>query len=275
VSAKQVVLDVRELSVSYRARGGELTAALRGVSFDLHEREFFAVVGASGSGKSSLAKALVGLVPARGRVRVAKDGELRELDLAARRRAVQLVFQDPGASLDPRMRVGAALDEVLAAVRGLRSRDERREQALERLASVGLGPEVFDAAPRQLSGGQRQRVAIARALCVDPRVLVCDEVLSALDSPVQAQVLELLAKLRAERGLAVVFVTHDLAVARRCADRVAVLHEGAIVECGQAELFDAPRHAHTRELWAARPRWPGCDDEGRVDDRGKDRVDGR
>ncbi len=260
MSTARAVLDVRELSVSYRARGGARTAALRGVSFELREREFLAVVGASGSGKSSLAKALVGLVPASGSVRVAVDGELRELDLAARRRAVQLVFQDPGASLDPRMRVGAALDEVLAAVRGLRSRDQRREQALERLASVGLGPEVLGAAPRQLSGGQRQRVAIARALCVDPRVLVCDEVLSALDSPVQAQVLELLARLRAERGLAVLFVTHDLAVARRCADRVAVLHEGAIVECGPAELFDAPRHAHTRELWAARPRWPAHDD---------------
>jgi peptide/nickel transport system ATP-binding protein len=261
VSAQRTVLEVRDLAVSYTARRGEPTAALRGVSFELRERELLAVVGASGSGKSSLAKALVGLVPASGSVRVdvgdAGGGELRDVGLALRRRAVQLVFQDPGASLDPRMRVDAALDEVLAAVRGVRSREARRAQALELLASVGLGPETLRAAPRQLSGGQRQRVAIARALAVGPRVLVCDEVLSALDSPVQAQVLELLSRLRAERGLAVLFITHDLAVARRCADRVAVLQAGAIVECGPpAEVFGAPRHPHTRELWAARPHWP-------------------
>jgi peptide/nickel transport system ATP-binding protein len=265
LSAQRTVLEVRDLAVSYTARSGEPTAALRGVSFELRERELLAVVGASGSGKSSLAKALVGLVPASGSVRVdvGRDvegdggGELRDVGLELRRRAVQLVFQDPGASLDPRMRVDAALDEVLATVRGIRSREARRAQALELLASVGLGPETLRAAPRQLSGGQRQRVAIARALAVGPRVLVCDEVLSALDSPVQAQVLELLARLRAERGLAVLFITHDLAVARRCADRVAVLQAGAIVESGPpAELFGAPRHPHTRELWAARPHWP-------------------
>jgi len=251
-------LEVRDLSVRYPRRGDAPFEALRGVSFELHEREVLAVVGASGSGKSTLARALVGLVPYEGVIAIpGSDGALRAAPLTALRRSVQLVFQDPGASLDPRMRVGAALDEVLACVGGLRRRAERIQRVGELLTSVGLSPELTGAAPSQLSGGQRQRVAIARALAANPSVLVCDEILSALDSPVQVQVLEQLEALRRERGLSVVFITHDLAVARRCADRVCVMQRGELVEVGPASsLFDAPAHAHTRELWAARPRWP-------------------
>ncbi len=237
------LLEVRELTVRYARRGGQPLVALEGVSFELACGERLAVVGASGSGKSSLARALVGFTP--------HSGVVRLLTAARAPRPIQLVFQDAGASLNPRRRIGAVLQELLDARRA------RGEGVAQLLADVGLPPQIADAAPHQLSGGQRQRAAIARALAADPQVLVCDEILSALDAPVQVQILELLEQLVRARSLGVVFVTHDLAVARRWSDRVAVLHGGRLVELGPAAtIFDAPRHAHTRELWNARLRWP-------------------
>lgn len=237
------LLAVQGLSVRYSRRGAEPLDALQGVTFELARGEKLAVVGASGSGKSSLARALAGFTPYSGEVRFA----------AAPRapRPIQLVFQDAGASLNPRRRLGAVLQELLDARRA------QRESVDTLLSDVGLAASHRDAAPHQLSGGQRQRAAIARALAADPQVLVCDEILSALDAPVQVQILELLERLVRARGLGVVFVTHDLAVARRWADRVAVLHGGRIVELGPAaSVFDAPRSEQARELWQARLRWP-------------------
>ncbi len=237
------LLEVRELTVRYPRRGAPALTALDGVSFDLACGEKLAVVGASGSGKSSLARALLGFAPYSGVVRLVAAG--RAL------RPIQIVFQDAGASLNPRRRIGAVLQEVLDA------RGSAGESALSLLEHVGLAPQHAMAAPHQLSGGQRQRAAIARALAADPQVLVCDEILSALDAPVQVQILELVERLVRERSLGVVFVTHDLAVARRWADRVAVLQGGRIVELGPAEtVFDSPQHEHTRELWRSRLRWP-------------------
>lgn len=242
MSSSAALLSVRSLSVRYTRRHGPPFDALREVSFDLVRGEFLALVGASGSGKSSLARAVAGLTPYSGTVRLSEGGGAR---------AIQLVFQDAGASLNPRRRIGAVLDEVLAL------RQRPRPSALELLECVGLGREHLSAAPHELSGGQRQRAAIARALAAQPSVLVCDEILSALDPSVQAQILALLGELRRGRGLGVLFVTHDLAVARRCADRVGVLHAGALVELGApAQVFDAPTSAATRELWGARLRWP-------------------
>lgn len=243
-------LIVRDLEVRYARRGAADLIALRGVSFELSRGEFLAVVGASGSGKSTLARALAGLVPARGDVRLEVSG-------VGLRRPIQLVFQDAGSSLNPRRRIGAVLKEVIEANDAGRGAQRTPE---EYLAAVGLAPVLADAVPGQLSGGQRQRAAIARALAADPSVLVCDEILAALDAPVQVQILELLQRLVAQRNLAVVFVTHDLAVARRCADRVAVLDQGAIAELGPpAQVFESPREACTRQLWAARLRWPDVD----------------
>jgi len=242
MSSGAALLTVRSLGVRYTRRRGPPFDALRDVSFELGRGEFLALVGASGSGKSSLARAVAGLTPCSGTVRL---GERESAH------AIQLVFQDAGASLNPRRRIGAVLDEILALQR------EPRTGARELLELVGLGREQLIAAPHELSGGQRQRAAIARALAARPSVLVCDEILSALDAPVQAQILALLSELRRERGLGVLFVTHDLAVARRCADRVGVLHAGALVELGPpAQVFDAPVSEHTRELWSARLRWP-------------------
>lgn len=250
MSKESPALIVRELEVRYPRRGAVELTALRGVNFELGEGEFLAVVGASGSGKSTLARALVGLVPVRGEVRL-------DSSRSCGPRPIQLVFQDAGASLNPRRRIGAVLSEVIEA--NARAGTDLARPA-ELLAAVGLDEALADAAPGRLSGGQRQRAAIARALAAGPSVLVCDEILAALDAPVAAQILELLARLIDERGLSVVFITHDLAVARRCADRVAVLHQGTIAELGTAAaVLDSPREACTRELMAARMRWPAVD----------------
>lgn len=244
MSSAAALLTVQGLGVRYTRRHGPPLDALRDVSFELRRGEFLALVGASGSGKSSLARAVAGLTPCTGTVRLHEGQGAR---------AIQLVFQDAGASLNPRRRIGAVLEEVLALG------PSPRPSALELLERVGLGREQLFAAPHELSGGQRQRAAIARALAAQPSVLACDEILSALDPSVQAQILALLSDLRRERGLGVLFVTHDLAVARRCADRVGVLHGGALVELGRpAQVFDAPRSEHARELWNARLRWPAA-----------------
>lgn len=250
MSATTPLLVVRDLEVRYARRGAGELIALKRVSFELARAEILAVVGASGSGKSTLARALAGLVAASGEVQL-------DTSRARSRRPIQLVFQDAGASLNPRRRIGAVLSEVLDANA---STERARPRPEDLLAAVGLAAALADAAPGRLSGGQRQRAAIARALAADPSVLVCDEILAALDAPVQVQILELLQRLVAERELSVVFVTHDLAVARRCADRVAVLHEGALAELGPAaQVLDAPREECTRQLVDARLRWPVAD----------------
>jgi peptide/nickel transport system ATP-binding protein len=232
-----------------------------GISLRLHEGETIGVVGASGCGKSSLCRALMGLAPVRGGSVRLQGQELRQLRgqaLERARRRIQMVFQDPLACLNPQMNVGEAVADPLL-IHGLASRAEARQQARQQLASVGLEPpEAFEnRLPRQLSGGQQQRVAIARALILQPSVLLCDESVSMLDAEVQAEVLSLLRRLQRELGLGLLFVTHDLSVASGFCHRVIVLEGGRIVEQGPGHaLLEHPRAAITRTLVEACPRLP-------------------
>jgi peptide/nickel transport system ATP-binding protein len=217
--------------------------ALRGVDLEVRAGEAVALVGESGCGKSTLLRVVAGLETATsGSVAVAEGAR------------PQMVFQDAGASLTPWLRVGSMLDERLRAhVTGM-SRAERTDRVLDALRTVGLPPETARARGDQLSGGQRQRVALARAVIVPPTVLLCDEPTSALDVSLAATVLNLIGRLRRELGMSVLFVTHDLAAARVVADRIAVMHEGQVVEVGATDdVCERPRHAYTRTLLAAIP----------------------
>jgi peptide/nickel transport system ATP-binding protein len=235
--------------------------AVDGVSLRLHRQETIGLVGASGCGKSSLCRALMGLAPVRGGSVRLEGQDLRRLRgraLQQARRRIQMVFQDPLACLNPQMAVGEAVADPLL-IHGLANRSEARERARAALAAVGLEPpEAFERRlPRQLSGGQQQRVAIARALILEPKVLLCDESVSMLDAEVQAEVLELLRRLQQQRGLGLLFVTHDLAVASGFCHRVIVLDGGRIVEEGPgAALLAHPQAPVTRRLVEACPRLP-------------------
>ncbi|MCB9831943.1 MAG: ABC transporter ATP-binding protein [Planctomycetes bacterium] len=247
------VLRLKGLSAGHRGR-----RVLHEVSLDLAAGEVLALVGASGSGKTTLLRVLLGMLPLdAGSIELAgrrfEPRSRRRLgDLADR---VQMVFQDPLAALDPRWSAARSLAEALP-----RGRDPAVLPAL--LAEVGLPIEVADRRPRELSGGQRQRLAIARALAAEPRLLLLDEATSALDVSVQAQILELLERLIAERGLAALFVSHDLAVVRRLAGRCALLDQGRLVECRPTEeLLRAPEAAATRALIAA-ARFAAADSPG-------------
>jgi peptide/nickel transport system ATP-binding protein len=223
----------------------------------LHRGECVALVGESGSGKSSLARALLRLLHGPQRGRILLDG----IDIAAlapralrpMRRRIGVVFQDPFASLDPRMTIAQLISEPLR-IHGIGNARSRRALASELLCAVGLDTDMLNRYPHTFSGGQRQRIAIARALATGPELLVCDEAVSALDAQHRAGILKLLGRLKAERGLALLFITHDLAAARALADRIAVMRDGAIVETGDiTTVLATPQHAYTRELLAARP----------------------
>ncbi len=250
------LLKVENLRVSYRA-GGRPVAAVRGVSFEIARGRCLGVVGESGSGKSSLARAILGLEDdVAGRVEFA-GREVLKLDRAERtafRRRAQMVFQDPLGSLNPRLKAGAALAEVLR-VHGLAAtRAEATAQAAAWLETVGLDAAYAGRFPHELSGGQRQRVNLARALCVGAEFLVADEPVSALDVSVQAQILNLLKSLQDRRGITWMLIGHDLAVMRHMADEVIVMQAGEVVERGPAaEVLARPVHPYTRELLAAAP----------------------
>jgi oligopeptide/dipeptide ABC transporter ATP-binding protein len=237
-------------------RGGGTVRAVDGVSFAVEQGETFAIVGESGCGKSTVARLLLRLIdPTAGSVRF--EGRdvpaLPPSELRALRGRLQIVFQDPYGSLNPRMTVGEMLSEPLALHRVVPP-EGRRSRVAELLALVGLHPQAAARYPHEFSGGQRQRVAVARALASEPRVIVCDEPVSALDVSIQAQILNLLAGLRERFRLAYVFISHDLAVVRHIADRLAVMYLGQFVETGPGEaLFARPRHPYTQALLAAVP----------------------
>jgi peptide/nickel transport system ATP-binding protein/oligopeptide transport system ATP-binding protein len=233
-----------------------LVRAVDGVGFTLQPGETLALVGESGSGKSTVGRLVLRLIePTAGRI--AFDGiDLLSLGagaVRAFRRHAQPVFQDPYASLNPRMTVGEILAEPLA-LHAIVPPARRRERVAELLDMVGLEPRLARRYPHEFSGGQRQRIAIARALAVEPKLVVCDEPVSSLDVSIRAQVLNLLFELRQQFGLAYLFISHDLAVVKQIADRVAVMNFGRIVETADAEaLFAAPRHPYTRALLSAIP----------------------
>lgn len=258
------LLEARDLTVSYGV-GSAVLARLRGrPTPDVHAIEsidllvergsIVGIVGESGCGKSTLAKALVGLAPlADGSITL--DGEvLKPRRTRQQTRRVQMVFQDPSASLDPSMTIGQTLCELLRVHRMV-PRSEVQARAEELMRRVELPVSLLQAYPRRLSGGQRQRVGIARALALEPEVLVADESVAALDVSVQAAILNLLQRLRADLGLTILFISHDLAVVRHLCDRVVVMYLGTVVEDRPAEdLFDDPRHPYTAALLAAAPR---------------------
>ena len=246
------MLELRDLTVRY---GSDV--AVNAVSLTIPDGPVgVGLVGESGSGKTTIARAIMHLVRASDGA-VLLDGEdvlrARGRALRAYRRAVQIVFQDPDLTLDPRMRIGTAVAEGLRA-HDLVSRDGAAERVAELLVEVGLEAEYAERLPHQLSGGQRQRVAIARALAVQPRVLVLDEPTSALDVTVQARVLALIGRLREERSLAYLLISHNLAVVEQLCERTAVLYLGHLVEEGPTELLlDRPAHPYTQALRAAVP----------------------
>ncbi len=247
-------LEVRDLRVSYPGARRARVTVVDGVNLQVQRGRSLGLVGETGCGKSTLARAICGLVaPSAGEVLLDGTPLPVRRDRATARR-VQMVFQDPTSSLNPRRTVGGVLVELLHAHR-LRAGSAARDRAVELLELVELPPAFLDRYPAALSGGQRQRVGIARALAVEPEVLLVDEAVSALDVSVQATVLRLLDRLRAQLGMTVLFISHDLGVVRAVSDDVAVMRGGRIVEQAPvARLFSAPDHEYTRALLAAVPR---------------------
>jgi oligopeptide transport system ATP-binding protein len=259
----QLLLEVRDLRKTFPASRGRLfgprreaTVAVDGVSFQLGAGETLGIVGESGSGKTTTAQLVLRLIrPTSGSVRF-MGTELTALKgeaLRALRREFQIVFQNPYASLDPRMRVADIVQEPLEA-HGIGTRQTRRRAAAELLDRVGIDPALAHRRPRDFSGGQRQRIAIARALALRPKLIVCDEPVSALDVSIQAQILNLLRDLQGEMGVAYLFISHDIGVVRVMSDRIAVMREGKVVETGPADtVHGSPREEYTRSLLAAVP----------------------
>jgi peptide/nickel transport system ATP-binding protein len=253
------VLELQDVSkdfvVSRGLFGRQHVSAVRHVGFQINPGEFVGLVGESGSGKTTLAKLVVGLErPTMGFIRLEHESGQSPPTWRQRIEAVQMVFQDPQSALNPRSRVGTIVTQAMGAGPKRRPRDDRVARATELLAEVGMAPEMNGRFPSQLSGGQRQRVNIARALCVLPKLLVADEIVSGLDVSVQAQLLNLLLRLRAELGFAMLLISHDLSVVRYLCDRVLVMYRGEIVERGTTdEVFARPRHEYTRTLLAAVP----------------------
>ena len=252
------IVVAEHLTKKFRSRyGGESTVAVDDVSFAVNEGESFGIVGESGSGKTTVARMMLGLVsPSSGSVAVdgidvwgGTRGERRTLP-----KIIQAVFQDPFSSMNPRMRIGRIVTEGLLGL----AADDRRTEAGRLLQMVGLSERNVGVFPRQLSGGQRQRVAIARALAMDPRVIVADEPVSALDVSLQGQILNLLAELGDKYGLTSIMISHDLSVVRQYCSRIIVMSKGQVVEAGDPDrILREPEHSYTRKLVAAIPRLPG------------------
>ena len=261
-----MILQANHLIKTYTQRSGRfgfgttLVKALDDVSVSLTEGKTLAVVGESGSGKSTLARCLLQLQPLdSGEVFFTSQGVPQDLaklnasDLRKVRKNLQMVFQDPFASLNPRMRVGEIVAEGLV-IHGIGNAAEQQQKVIAMLKRVGLTEEDMQKYPHEFSGGQRQRVGIARALVLQPKVVVCDEPVSALDVSIQAQILLLLKELQAEMALSYVFISHDLRVVRHIADDIVVMNQGKVVEQGKVEdIYQHPEHEYTQNLLAAIP----------------------
>jgi oligopeptide transport system ATP-binding protein len=254
------LLSVRDAAVEFRIpegvfRRSRVLRAVDGVSFDLSSGETLGVVGESGCGKSTLARAILGLVPlARGTMTL--DGQPLDSGDGQRwwRKDIQVIFQDPLASLNPRMTVGEIIAEPLETLMPELSRQEMKARVISMMERVGLSSSQVNRYPHEFSGGQCQRIGIARALVSEPRVVLCDEPVSALDVSIQAQIVNLLTDLQQEMGLALLFIAHDLAVVRHISHRVMVMYLGRVMETTDADtLYRRPMHPYTRALMAAVP----------------------
>jgi peptide/nickel transport system ATP-binding protein len=250
------LLSISDLHVHFAQRSARVFRALNGVSFDVMAGETVGLVGESGSGKTTIGRVILGLAPATSG-RVIFDGE--DITHASRRRRrdlareIQVVFQDPYGSLNPTRTIGDTLAEPLLMDRAL-SRTERDGRISDVLTRVGMPTDAATRYPAQFSGGQRQRIAIARAVIARPRLVVCDEPVSALDLSVQAQVLNLLSELQKSMGLSLLFISHDLTVVRHVSHRTVVLYKGEIVEHGDSQaIHESPQHSYTRALLSAAP----------------------
>ena len=255
------LLQVKDLKVHFDTTSGGFSSgnairAVDGVSFTLRAGETLGLVGESGCGKSTTARAILNLVPpTAGSIEIAgtRTSGLSAKAMRPHRRDVQMIFQDPFASLNPRMTIGRIIAEPMEIFRLHNSR-QRQLEVMRLMDLVGLNPSTLNRYPHEFSGGQRQRIGIARALAVEPRLLVCDEAVSALDVSIQAQVINLLKDLQQRLGVAYLFISHDLAVVRHIADQVGVMYLGRIVEMAAAEtLYQNPRHPYTQALLSAAP----------------------
>ena len=261
-SASSPLLSVRDLKTHFPVKRGILqrtvghVKAVDGVSFDLAPGETLGLVGESGCGKTTVGRTVLRLLPATGG-EVIFDGksvfQQSAVNMRALRREMQIIFQDPGGSLNPRMRVGRLVGEPLV-VHGLATGDELRSRVEDLLERCGLWKQAADRYPHEFSGGQRQRIGIARALAVEPRLIVCDEPTSALDVSIQSQILNLLDDLQDEFGLSYLFISHDMAVVHHVCDRIAVMFNGRIVEVGpRDQVIHDPQHDYTKALLSAVP----------------------
>lgn len=256
------LLSVRDLEVEFVLPGGLFSRtrrlqAVRDVSFDLAPGETLGVVGESGCGKSTLGRAILQLIPAASG-QVIWLGEpisgLSKADMRAKRADMQIIFQDPLASLDPRMTVGEIIAEPLFVHRPRLKSTERRARVEAIMERVGLRPETINRYPHEFSGGQAQRIGIARAMILEPKLIICDEPVSALDVSIQSQILNLLKRLQREFGLSLIFISHDLSVVRYISHRVMVLYLGKVMELATSQaIYDNPRHPYTKALISALP----------------------
>lgn len=234
-----MILEVNQLNTYYKERGAKRKQVCKNISFQMNQGEILGLVGESGSGKTTLVKAILGMV---------KD---KEGTVTLHAKMPQMVFQDPYSSLNPSKKIGWLLQEPLR-IKGGFTKEEREKRAYEMLRKVGLDETLFNHYPRQLSGGQRQRVSIAIALMLEPKLLIADEPVSALDVTIQAQIMELLLKLKEEMGLSILFISHDLRVVYKMCDRVLIMEDGAIVEQGNVEdIYRHPAHPYTKMLLEA------------------------
>ena len=272
MSEEKIILKAEDVRTYFPVKGAlgqtvKEVKAVDGVSLALRQGETYGLVGESGCGKSTLGRTLIRLLePTSGKITLFDQDitHLSKKEMLPFRRDVQIVFQDPYTSLNPRQRVGDMLMEVLA-IHHIGDKNKRMARALDIMAQVGLRPEHFYRYPHEFSGGQRQRIGLARALILDPKIVVCDEPVSALDVSIQSQIINLLKELQRKRGLTYLFVAHDMSVIRYISDRVGVMYLGHLVEEGDTdEVFDHPQHPYTRTLMSAVPSIDPRDNRQRI-----------
>lgn len=274
-NGKKKLLEIKDLKIYYPIKGKRdaegkpaYVKAVDGVTFDVYENETFGLVGESGCGKSTTGRTVVrlnkptaGSVTFEGHDLFAKMNRQQNMDLTQK---IQIIYQDPYSSLDPRFTVGRCIEEPLI-VHHMGNKEERRARVLQLMHDVGLREEVYTRYPHEFSGGQRQRIGVARALALDPKLVVCDEPVSALDVSIQSQIINLLKELQRKRGLTYLFVAHDMSVIRYISDRVGVMYLGHLVEEGDTdEVFDHPQHPYTRTLMSAVPSIDPRDNRQRI-----------